>query len=509
MRKLVDNLLNGITMYRVVLYALSALLLIAMGLGYAGVLAYGPLMILFSVAFITLVCWAANTLFAAIFNAPKNTESVYISALILAFIITPPQNMGDGLYLEIAFWASVWSMAGKYIFAIGKKHVFNPVALGVAITALALNNGATWWVGTGPMLPFVIIAGVLITRKILRADLVVSFLIAAALSIAATHVSSGFLGIPALWRALLESPLIFFATVMLTEPLTTPPTRWLRIVYGILVGVLFAPSMHVGNIYSTPELALIVSNVFSYIVSPKKKLMLQLRERVLAARDTYDFWFDAEKTLHFKAGQYLEWTLPHDRPDSRGNRRTFTIASSPTESGLMIGVKFYEHGSSFKEKLFNLNRRDIVVGAQLAGDFTLPHDKKKKLAFIAGGIGVTPFRSMIKYLVDKKEKRDIVMLYSNRTPRDVAYAGTLEEARSTLGINTVYTITDPTSAGNDWQGRIGYINEDMIRREVPDFRERHFYLSGPQSMVHAAQDALHRLGVHESQVTKDFFPGFA
>src|SRR5258708_25269630 len=87
----------------------------------------------------------------------------------------------------------------------------------------------------------------------------------------------------------LYSPLVFFAGVILTEPLTTPPTRNLQIVYGAMVGFLFSPAVHFGPVYITPELAILIGNVFSYLVSPKVKLILKLRERVQIAPDTYDF----------------------------------------------------------------------------------------------------------------------------------------------------------------------------------------------------------------------------
>src|SRR5206468_2445876 len=77
-----------------------------------------------------------------------------------------------------------------------------------------------------------------------------------------------------------HSCLLFFAFIMLTEPLTTPPTKRLQIMYGALVGFLFVPQIHIGNIYSTPELALIIGNIYSYIVSPKTKLLLHLQQRL-------------------------------------------------------------------------------------------------------------------------------------------------------------------------------------------------------------------------------------
>lgn len=307
---------------------------------------------------------------------------------------------------------------------------------------------------------------------------------------------------------LLRAPLLFLAFVMLTEPATTPPTRVLRIAYGALVGFLFAPNMHIGSVYSTPELALLIGNIFVYVVSPKDKLILKLKQTVQSAEGVYDFLFHPDKRFFFKPGQYLEWTLPHAGGDSRGNRRYFTIASSPTESDLRIGVKFYAKPSSFKKNLGVMKSGDIIVASQLAGDFTMPKDPNKKLAFIAGGIGVTPFRSMIKYCADSGEKRDIVLLYSNRAIGDIAYTDVFNDARQRAGIRTVYTLTDKDNIPADWQGRRGAFDERMIAEEIPDFKERTFYLSGPHAMVKAFEDILLWMGVKRWHIKKDHFPGF-
>jgi ferredoxin-NADP reductase len=308
---------------------------------------------------------------------------------------------------------------------------------------------------------------------------------------------------------LITTPLFFFAFVILTEPLTTPPTKGLQIGYGVLVGVLFAPWVHIGSFYFTPEIALLAGNIFAYLVSPKQKLLLTLHEKIPVAADVYDFRFKADKKLPFRPGQYLEWTLSHGKADNRGNRRYFTISSSPTEPTIDIGVKFYPKSSTYKKELLEMQRGDTLIASQLSGDFTMPHDPKKKLVFVAGGIGVTPFRSMIKYLLDTKEQRDIVLLYSNRTKEDIAYKDVFDEAKQKLGMKTVYTLTNQKTAPRDWQGYTGYIDRQMIEREVPDYRERDFYLSGPNSMIIAFEQTLHAMGIGRSQIKKDFFPGFA
>ena len=439
--RIIDNFLNKITMYRLVLYFLFLLIVIAGILSYIGILQYNPLMLLFSTVAIIFISFIVNFLFSKAFDAPTNVESAYITALILVLIITPPNSFNDIPYLLFIFWAAVWAMASKYILAIGKKHIFNPAAFAVMLTAFTINQSASWWISTAYMAPFVLLGGLLITRKIRRFDLVFSFIIVSLVVTSYTHFNN-FINLPVLlYRTILTSPLLFFAFVMLTEPLTTPPTKNLRIGYGSIVGAIFDPVIHLGSIFSTPELALVLGNVFSYIVSPKKKLLLKLKERTKIAEDTYDFSFSSnDDEYEFHPGQYLEWTLGHKWPDSRGNRRYFTIASSPVEEEIRIGVKFYPNPSSFKKALINMAPGDKIVASQLAGDFTLPHNKNLKLCFIAGGIGVTPYESMINYLLERKQHRDVVVFYSNRTPNDIAYQDTFKRAKDELNIKTIHII---------------------------------------------------------------------
>src|SRR5665213_3089003 len=202
---------------------------------------------------------------------------------------------------------------------------------------------------------------------------------------------------------------------MLTEPLTSPPTAKKQTWYGAIVGFLLPPQAHFLSFYTTPELALVIGNAFSYLISPKTKLFPILRQKVKIAADTVDFIFNPGQKFAYEPGQYLEWTLQHEKTDSRGSRRYFTLASSPTEPDLIIGVKFYEDGSSFKKALLDASADTFIVASQLAGDFVMPKDPTKQLVFIAGGIGVTPFRSMVKYLLDKNDTRKVTLLYSART----------------------------------------------------------------------------------------------
>lgn len=295
---------------------------------------------------------------------------------------------------------------------------------------------------------------------------------------------------------------------MLTEPLTTPPTNNLQIIYGALIGLLFSPQFHIDSLYFTPEQALLIGNIFSYFVSPKEKLILQLKEKIETASDTFDYVFQLQKRPAFVPGQYMEWTLSHPQTDNRGNRRYFTLASSPTEDILRIGVKFHRPSSSYKKAMAKMNGQTQIIASQRAGDFVLPKNPVQKIVFIAGGIGITPYRSMIKYLIDTQQRRDLVLFYSNKTASEIVYKDIFNQAQKELGIKTVYTLTDTTNIPVDWSSKIGRIDAKMIQEAVPDYQERLFYISGPNSLVVGFKETLKSLGITEGKIKTDFFPGF-
>lgn len=502
--ELIDGLLNRITMYRLVLYYLIALLGAAVVMSFLGILKYDPFALLFSTGFLIAVCWVTNWIFGKAYGVPTNVESAYISALILALIINPLQSYNDLWFLG---WAGVLAMASKYIVAINKRHIFNPIAFAVALTYVAVNQDASWWVGNAPMLPFVIVGGLLLVRKIQRFDLFLSFFGTALAATVALMVVQASDFVTTMAGTFLYSPLFFFGFVILTEPLTTPPTRVLRVLYGALVGVLMAPQLHLGAFYITPEIAILIGNVLSYLVSPKQTLVLTLKRKIQLAPDIYDFIFTPSKKLAFIPGQYMEWTLGHKSTDSRGNRRYFTLASAPTEDNIRLGVKFYDTSSTFKQAMLEMNPNTQIVASHLAGDFVLPHDPRQKCVFIAGGIGITPFRSMIRYLLDTRQPRPIVLFYANRTVNDIVYHDVFDKAGRELGIKTIYTVTDKHNLPASWQGKVGYITPKMIKDQVPDYAERLFYISGPLRMIEAFHETLAQLHVPESHIRTDFFAG--
>lgn len=500
----VDDLLDRITMYRLVLYVLIAYLAVAEVLSFFHLLPFSPLALLVSTAFLVLMCWATNTILARIFAVPTNVESAYITALILALIIDPISSAGGLAFLG---WAAILAMSSKYILSLRNKHIFNPAAIAVVITSFALGDSASWWVGTASMLPVVLIGGALLVRKLRAGEMVLFFIGASLLTVCFVSITQGLALTKELPLLLLESPLFFFAAIMLTEPLTAPPTQLLKDIYAVIVGILFIPQIHIGPVYSTPEVALVIGNLYSYIVSPKFRVSLKLRKKSKIAPEIVEFVFKPSQKLAYRPGQYMEFTLGHPKPDSRGNRRYFTLASSPTEENLRLGVRFYENSSTFKQALYRIDARATILAGQIAGDFTLPPDPEEKLAFIAGGIGITPYRSMLKYLLDTGQRRDIVLFYVSRTADEIAYRDILSEAQAKLGIKVFCTLTNIQAIPRNWTGLTGRLNEQMILRAVPDYEERTFYLSGPPAMVRAYEHVLRNMRVGREQIKKDFFPG--
>jgi ferredoxin-NADP reductase/Na+-translocating ferredoxin:NAD+ oxidoreductase RnfD subunit len=504
MMKIVDGFLNQITMYRLVLLYTVALLVGDFGLSLAGLSAHDPAHLAFSVAVITAVAWIVNRGLAYVFRVPANAESVYITALIIALIM-PPVGPKEWVGIGGLALAAGVGIASKFLLAINRKHIFNPVALGVIVAAFALGQPATWWVsGSIYLLPITMIGGLLILRKLQRFEMFAVYILAN-LMVSAITTTPDMYG-EALNQIFLSAPLLFCGFAMLTEPMTAPAAKLPSLAFGALVGALSAPSAHVMDFYFTPEIALVVGNVFAWVVNPKYRFRLTLERIEKTASGCYDYVFRANRPVTFKPGQYLDWTIHSPRGDDRGNRRTFTIASAPSEEHVRLGVKFYPNPSAYKQTLLNMKPGDVVYGAQLAGEFTLP-ESEDKLAFIAGGIGITPFRSMIQHMMDMGEKRDVTLFYGNNKSHEIAYVDVFNRAENELGLRTVYAVAEHAHTETNFHK--GFIDADLIMREMPDYAERLFYISGPRNMVLKFEQVLSELGIAKNRIKTDFFPGFA
>jgi ferredoxin-NADP reductase len=283
-----------------------------------------------------------------------------------------------------------------------------------------------------------------------------------------------------------------------------PATKGPQFLYGGLVGFLSKTSLFVGVVSLSPELALVIANVVMIPSRLRQKLFLPLQTKSMIAKDTYEFVFKKPAGFSFKAGQYMEWMLPHSRSDNKGVRRYFTIASSPTEDRVRVAMKILGSPSSYKDAIRNLDVAHPLIASQLAGDFLLPNDRETKLGFIAGGIGVTPFRSQVKWMLDSGKTHDTALYYCNNTRDEIAYADVWEEAQRAFEFQLLNVIVkDEVSLPFEK----GYVTTEMLKRRTPDYLERVWYISGPPGMVNTHKRLLCELGVPRIHIKTDFFPG--
>lgn len=228
--------------------------------------------------------------------------------------------------------------------------------------------------------------------------------------------------------------------------------------------------------------------------------------QIQVAQDAYSLHFERPAGFDYQPGQYIELLPKFGSMDERGEKRWFTLSSSPTEPQLTITTRHVKtRPSSFKNALFSLKAGDEISIKGPSGDFLLPTDDRH-IIWIAGGIGVTPFRSQAKYLLDNDLKQSITLIHSNRTMADIIFSELFAQAQKQLPeFQLIQTLTDESPA--NWTGQIGLISDQMIK-SAGDINSSHIYLSGPEPMVDAFKPRLLALGAQEKLLHQDWFPGY-
>jgi ferredoxin-NADP reductase len=235
------------------------------------------------------------------------------------------------------------------------------------------------------------------------------------------------------------------------------------------------------------------------------KLKLIHKEKI--ANDSWELMFEKPEGMVYEPGQYLEVSIDHPNKDDRGITRWFTMSSSPTEGDIMITTRLVEKHSTFKEALFGLEPGDEIEAKGPMGKFLLPKDPGTPIVWIAGGIGVTPFRAQLKFLLDNGQNRDITLIYSNRTEGDICFTELWRIATEQMsGFKLVSTLVDQIPS--DWKGEKGMVDEPMIKRAVGDVAQKEFYVSGPEPMVEAFKPKLLEMGVEDKKIHQDWFPNY-
>ena len=208
------------------------------------------------------------------------------------------------------------------------------------------------------------------------------------------------------------------------------------------------------------------------------------------------------KDFSFKASQFARLYVDTGEGE---DRRPMSIASSPTREYLEFAVRRSE--SSFKKAFFSLNKGDEVRLAGPFGHFFLDPDHPAIL--IAGGIGITPFKSMIDFAADSGLLTSLTLVYSNRSPDEVVFREELDAlARSGVDLDLIYTMTRSTDE-DGWNGRRGRIDLELLREVSEGKNDAVYYVCGTPGMVNDSIDMLHKIGVEPDRILKESFRGYA
>jgi ferredoxin-NADP reductase/nitrite reductase/ring-hydroxylating ferredoxin subunit len=260
------------------------------------------------------------------------------------------------------------------------------------------------------------------------------------------------------------------------------------------------------------------------IEGPPLQELTLLEKKKVEGTDMMSFKFDKQdkqegkgsvETLDYTAGQYAYFDIGGVNNDPKGPIRHFTISSSPTETFIMISTRIRD--SPYKQRLSSLEEGVKVKVRGPEGKFVLHQDYSKPAVFLSGGIGVTPFRSMIKYATDKQLPIKIIMFDSNRNEQNILYKNEFNEwANTNKSLKVVFAITEEDSkkrpsTSSSWTGERGRIDKEMLTKHLSGDEVNHaiFYVSGPPAMLNAMKSILEEeLKIIKERIKVEEFTGY-
>ncbi|KJS84167.1 MAG: hypothetical protein JM58_11530 [Peptococcaceae bacterium BICA1-8] len=221
-----------------------------------------------------------------------------------------------------------------------------------------------------------------------------------------------------------------------------------------------------------------------------------VKKVVQEAHDVYSLYFEGKK-INYKPGQFMVIRLK--RGEEVSEPHPFTISSSPTRNELAISVKALgDFSSSIKETV----EGDLAYIDAPYGVFSFLNHDGNDLVFIAGGIGITPFISMLRYMADKGLKRNVVLLWGNKTEEDIPFREELDGLSQSL---SSFKLIHVLSSQEDWTGEKGHIDRSKISKYVKDIKSSEFFVCGPPPMMKAVVKTLEDLGVSKDKIQNEIF----
>ncbi len=229
---------------------------------------------------------------------------------------------------------------------------------------------------------------------------------------------------------------------------------------------------------------------------------MEVADRTLALR------FEKPPGFSFKAGQYVDLTISDPSgTDSPGNIHAFSLASAPHEETLMIATRMRD--TVFKRLLGTMPLGTVVKIEGPFGSLTLHNDASRAAVLVAGGIGVTPFRSILVRAAEEKLPHRILLLFSNRRPEDAPFLEELQAlGRLNPNFTLVATMTAMSRSARPWEGERGPIDREMLTRHLEDVPSPIYYVAGPPAMVSGLLDVLEESGVDGDDIRSEDFGGY-
>lgn len=226
------------------------------------------------------------------------------------------------------------------------------------------------------------------------------------------------------------------------------------------------------------------------------------------ADHTMAFRFERPPGWSFKAGQFVDITLAEPgETDAEGNVRAFSLAGAPDEATLLVATRMRD--TAFKRALTAaLPGTEFLIEGPF-GDFTLHHDARRAAVMLAGGIGITPFRSIILDAARNKLKHQIVLLYFNRRLEDAPFIAELRHLQGgTRNFRLIAIMTQPERSRHGWRGETGHVDPRMLERHLKDLNDPIYYLAGPAPMVQSVRETLNLSGIDDDDVRAEEFAGY-